>query len=168
MLIHEHKGRLVLAAMAAAGMITVGSTALISGTASAVPQAGSGAIAPATSPAITPATGSPVPATASGCVGTLPTDNDETCIYITGTGTYVKFIEGSVTVRRGDTTGHLELYGPKGLIKNSKTGSLYTITVGYVWWTPHANEPKGTYCAETWLKTSKGYTSAGVACESVT
>ena len=154
MFTHKFRGRLILASLAV-GMMSASSLALMPGIASAA--------ASSTSPPL-----NVHPLTGSGCVGNLTTDADQTCVTVNGTGLYIATAVGSVSVRFGPTHGHVELYGPQGLIKNSTTGTLVNNTTSrVVRWAPFKDEPRGTYCAETWLKTGSGYKSAGVACVSV-
>jgi hypothetical protein len=64
---------------------------------------------------------------------------------------------------------HIELTGPKGLIKNC---AAVTVASGgstpRCEWTPKADEAEGSYCATAWWEKSAGdYQDMGEACEIV-
>lgn len=117
------------------------------------------AAAPAAAPSVPPPTG-------TSCSGIPVVDADRTCVGVTGTGYYIKYMTGHVTRYSGPTNGHIELYGPFGLIKNSHTGNLTnTFTSYYVTWSPYSTESGGTYCARLWLNLGGGhYTDAESTC----
>lgn len=112
------------------------------------------------------------PPSGSGCNTYLGFATFITCVAVTGTALHVKTMTGyvhlSTTEARHTPHGHIELYGPHGLIKNGRTGNLNLTTYNHAKWSPNATETAGQYCAETWLKTgTTRWTSKGVACVGV-
>jgi len=89
-----------------------------------------------------------------------------TCVDVTGSGLHVDSVEGSfVNLLSGSQDDiHIELSGPKGLIKNcaqTNVSSEETITCT---WSPNATETAGDYCSTTWHYADGTYNSLGKAC----
>jgi hypothetical protein len=108
------------------------------------------------------------PETASGCVGTNPWNNVQDCIYISGSGPYVAWMEGSAFIRNYEIVGHIQLYGPSGLGLNSSDVLMQPGNRYYILWEPNGDVVPGQYCSQTWSPNgSSGYYSWGAACETV-
>jgi hypothetical protein len=115
-----------------------------------------------------------VPATSamasSACAS--PTDSLSTCVQVFNQNLYITSVQGWAyeTASAGAYGNvHIELSGPKGLIKNC---AAVTVPNGGATprceWSPHADEKEGSYCATAWRETSPGYyQNMGEACRSV-
>lgn len=104
------------------------------------------------------------PQTASGCVGTLPWNNIQTCFGIVGSGRYVKYMWANAYVRNTAVTALVQIYGPSSNLGNTpfidlRPGEALTLTVSL-----YRNMRTGKYCGQT-VALGPG---SGTACESVT
>jgi hypothetical protein len=108
------------------------------------------------------------PAMASGrscqVVGAL-----DTCDSVNGSGLHVNYVQGSVQNTHGSvqTNIHIELSGPRGLIKNCAQTNIQGLATIYCKWSPNANEPAGQYCTTTWKYANGSYSEQGHACVDV-
>ncbi len=75
-----------------------------------------------------------------------------TCVYVSGSGLHVNYVQGSVNNGGvGDQLKvHIELTGPHGLIKNCPSTTVGSLDTIYCTWPPNANETAGNYCATSW------------------
>jgi hypothetical protein len=87
------------------------------------------------------------------------------CTSVTGSGLHIDSLSGwanNLTIPINNF--HIELYGPRGHIKNCPVQTL-VFTSTTCTWSPHANEPKGDYCSRAWAKNIDGtYKQVGVEC----
>lgn len=114
-----------------------------------------------------------VPDTGSGCnIATLaPWYN---CTTVNGSGLKINFVSGYVhnPADGGLSNLHVEIYGPRGLIKNCGTFSVGGADNGPICkWTnpsPNTNEPAGDYCSVTWqYEGGNSYEEGGPECVGV-
>jgi hypothetical protein len=63
---------------------------------------------------------------------------------------------------------HIELSGPKGILKNCAQVNLASDDATGCKWAPNANEPAGEYCSTVWEYTGNGYTVITKECAPVT
>jgi hypothetical protein len=112
------------------------------------------------------------PQTATGC-------NPDTlypvqqCTQLIGDGLIINSITG-IAINWSDysiSEVHIEIYGPKGTIKNCAQFNLaaYATAPICTWKNPNqnANMPPGDYCSRTWAYNGSGYTEIGVECVGV-
>jgi len=97
-----------------------------------------------------------------------PFDPVSECTSVTGSGLHIDTLAGyadnnqTVTIPRV----HIELYGPKGLIKNCADANLGPLdTTATCKWSPNDDRAAGDYCSEAWEEVSSGnYSKLGVDC----
>jgi hypothetical protein len=78
------------------------------------------------------------------------------CTKVHGTGLHIDYLSGWLDLTNWCCAGpikiHIELYGPKGHIKNCPqyTGDDYSGPGPTCTWSPNSNEPAGNYCSRAW------------------
>lgn len=107
-----------------------------------------------------------IPFSASACEPLL---FDTECTSVVGTGLKITSISGYFYAADLPVNGiHIEIYGPRGLIKNCGQYNQTTKHGPTCTWTnpsPNTNEPAGSYCTEAWQNQgSNGYSSLSVEC----
>ncbi len=92
-----------------------------------------------------------------------------TCVYVSGGGLHVNYVEGSVyNMRSGNQTHvHIEITGPHGLIKNCVDSTIPSLGTIYCTWSPNANEVAGNYCVTAWQYVAGHYDNRGNVCVGV-
>jgi len=99
-----------------------------------------------------------------------PLEFVEECTSVNGSGLHINSLSGvahNLTIPIPNV--HIELYGPRGLIKNCPAQLLF-LTSPTCTWSPNANEPAGDYCSAAWeAPTSPGstYKELNVECVGV-
>ena len=113
----------------------------------------------------------PVPYSAGPYCNNYPTGGWANCTTVIGSGLKITSISGFAVDDIGVQLKnmHVEIYGPKGAIKNCGTFTLnYPINGPTCTWTnpsPNTNEPAGDYCSVTWQLESDGtYQDSGAEC----
>ena len=93
----------------------------------------------------------------------------QVCVNVNGGGLHVNYVQGSVHNAGTGTQPHvhIEISGPRGLIKNCADTSINPLQTIYCTWSPNANEPAGNYCATGWQFASGGYVDIGEGCVGV-
>ncbi|HEX5113967.1 MAG TPA: hypothetical protein VFW65_02095 [Pseudonocardiaceae bacterium] len=93
------------------------------------------------------------------------------CVNITGSGLHINSMKGWVHNKTGMRWAglHIELKGPKGLIKNCPQFALANnLNSPNCIWSPNANEPAGSYCTILWFRLQDGtFVSEGSKCAGV-
>ena len=90
-----------------------------------------------------------------------------TCDYVNGSGLHINYMQGSVynSGSRSQYNVHIQLTWPSGAtIKNCASTTVAPGSTIYCTWSPNANEPAGTYCANSWQYVSGSYIKRGHAC----
>lgn len=103
-------------------------------------------------------------ASARSCAGiSRPFD---VCVKVNGSGLHVNSVVGSVYNAGTGTQRHvhIELSGPRGVIKNCAARTIGPLQTIYCTWSPNANEPAGNYCATGWQYASGKYHNVGKPC----
>lgn len=163
-MLHFRNLGIALAAIALIGIALVGIA--LAGTASA-------ATTSATAGATTYSTTGVTPDTGSGCneFTLAPWYN---CTTVDGSGLKIDYVSGYVHNPDDGTLSkmHVEIYGPKGLIKNCGSFSVGADDNGPICkWTnprPNTNEPAGDYCSVTWqYEGGNSYEEGGAECVDV-
>jgi hypothetical protein len=105
--------------------------------------------------------------TASGCHGAYYV----TCVTVNGSGLHITSMVGSFqnNTHNGFLNIHIELTGPKGLIKNCpQVSDVYVGQTITCTWSPNDNRAAGNYCSTTWQNNGGGnFTNLGEACVDV-
>jgi hypothetical protein len=93
----------------------------------------------------------------------------DTCADLNGSGLHINYLQGSVYNERigNQPNVHIELTGPRGLIKNCASTTVPSGGTIYCTWSPNANEPAGNYCVTSWQYESGSYIERGHACVDV-
>jgi hypothetical protein len=107
-----------------------------------------------------------IPFSASGCERFL---FDTECTSVVGSGLKITSISGYFDAADLPYNGlHIEIFGPKGLIKNCPQYNQTTEIGPTCSWTnpsPNTNEPAGNYCTEAWQNQgSNGYSGISTLC----
>ena len=111
-----------------------------------------------------------LPPDASGCTGTLPSNQIENCVSIVGNASYLQTVKGNAWTHFGSVLGHEEITGPSlpnGHINSSDITIDTTNNGSILTWAPYSSVTAGNYCAIFWQKVSGGYSENGPACEHV-
>jgi hypothetical protein len=111
-----------------------------------------------------------LPPDATGCTGTLSSNQIENCVAVVGDASYLQSVTGSSWTHFGSVTGHEEITCPSipNDHLNSSDQTIGTTSDGpLVSWSPDSSVTPGNYCAIFWQKVSGGYSENGPACESV-
>ena len=92
-----------------------------------------------------------------------------TCVYVSGGGLHINYVEGSVyNMRSGNQTHvHIEITGPHGVIKNCVDSTIPSLGTIYCTWSPNANEVAGNYCVTAWQYVAGHYYNRGNVCVGV-
>jgi len=92
-----------------------------------------------------------------------------TCVYVSGGGLHINYVEGSVyNMRSGNQTHvHIEITGPHGVIKNCVDSTIPSLGTIYCTWSPNANEVAGNYCVTAWQYVAGHYDNRGNVCVGV-
>lgn len=112
----------------------------------------------------------PIPNSAGPYCNNYPTGDWANCTTVIGSGLKITSISGFTVDDGGiqEKNMHVEIYGPKGVIKNCGTFTLNYPNGPTCTWTnpsPNTNEPAGSYCSVTWQLESNGtYQDSGAEC----
>ena|SRR5665213_3421693 len=112
----------------------------------------------------------PIPLDATGCTGSLVTNQIQNCVLIVGSASYLDYVDGDAWTHFGSVFGHEEITGPSipnGHMNSSDQTITTTNTGPLVRWAPYSSVTPGSYCAIFWQKVSGGYSENGPACETV-
>jgi hypothetical protein len=112
-----------------------------------------------------------VPASASGgeCSTGSSDGNTNTCIYVSGSGTYVGYMKSTAAILGGGRTLQSCLHYPSGA-RIGCTAFQYVPAGKSITgeWEPNSYVAAGAYCAVTWRQNSDGSTTEiGEACVEV-
>jgi hypothetical protein len=113
----------------------------------------------------------PRPDSAGPYCNNYPSGGWANCTTVIGSGLKITSISGFAVDDAGvqEKNMHVEIYGPRGAIKNCGTFTLNYPNKGPTCtWTnpsPNTNEPAGSYCSVTWQFESDGtYRDSGAEC----
>jgi hypothetical protein len=76
------------------------------------------------------------------------------CTDVNGGGLHIDSMSGQFFnhyIDAGANNIHIQLFGPRGTIKNCPAVNVGPRSSGpKCWWSPNSNEPGGNYCATAW------------------